>query len=90
MLAWGASTAYCPIGQMAITHDISTAAELGSVIRYTRQGRDLRLEDLALAADVGIRFLSELERGKPTVRLGETLRVLEALGLQLGVKDPRG
>jgi hypothetical protein len=35
----------------------------------------LRLDDLALAAGVGRRFLGELERGKPAVRFAETLRV---------------
>jgi len=50
----------------------------------------MRLEDLALGAGVGVRFLSELERGKPTVRLAETLRVLAALGLTVRIEDPLG
>jgi hypothetical protein len=37
-----------------------------------------------------VRFLSELERGKPTARLGETLRVLSSLGLRLSIEDPDG
>ena len=42
--------------------------------------------DLALAAGVGLRFVVELEAGKPTVRLELVLRVIDALGgtLQLG------
>lgn len=35
---------------------------------------------LALAAGVGVRFVVELEAGKPTVRLAHVLRVIEALG----------
>ncbi|MDQ2759106.1 MAG: helix-turn-helix domain-containing protein [Actinomycetota bacterium] len=50
--------------------------------------RNLRLEDLALAAGVGRRFLGELERGKPTVRLAETLRVADALGVSITINDP--
>jgi HTH-type transcriptional regulator / antitoxin HipB len=46
------------------------------------------LEDVALGAGVGTRFVSELERGKPTVRLAETLRVAASLGLRLIVEDP--
>jgi hypothetical protein len=38
---------------------------------------------LALAAGVGVRFVVELEAGKPTVRLQHTLRVLAALGGEL-------
>jgi len=39
--------------------------------------------DLAGYCGVGQRFVGELERGKPTVRLDKTLQVLEGLGLEL-------
>ena len=45
----------------------------------------LRQDELAAAAGVGLRFLVELERGKPTVQLGRTLAVLAAVGLDLQV-----
>jgi y4mF family transcriptional regulator len=64
---------------------VVTATELGAAIRQARRAQGLRLDDVALAAGVGIRFVSELERGKPTVRLEETLRVLAAVGLHLEV-----
>lgn len=69
---------------------VSTPDQLGQALRAARKTRGLRLEDLALAAGVGVRFLSELERGKPTARLAETLRVAAALGVQLRLEDPRG
>ncbi len=65
---------------------VDTPADLGAAIRQARKAQGLRLDDVALAAGVGIRFLSELERGKPTVRLEETLRVLAAVGLRLQVE----
>ncbi len=65
---------------------VDTPADLGAAIRQARRAQGLRLDDVALAAGVGIRFLSELERGKPTVRLEETLRVLAAVGLRLQVE----
>jgi HTH-type transcriptional regulator/antitoxin HipB len=67
---------------------ITTPAELGAAIRDARRARRLRLEDVALGAGVGIRYLSELERGKPTARLGEALRVARSLGLELVMEDP--
>lgn len=79
-----------PIGTMATNRPISTPQQLGAVLREARKARGLRLEDLALAAGVGVRFLSELERGKPTVRLAEMLRVAAALGVRLTLEDPRG
>ena len=70
------------------TRTIRTADDLGTALRAARKARGLRLEDVALAAGVGIRFLSELERGKPSVRLEETLRVITALGVRLELEDP--
>jgi y4mF family transcriptional regulator len=75
-----------PIGNMSddlIT--TSSPAELGAILRDVRRARGLRQEDLALAAGVGRRFIGELENGKATVRLGETLRVADALGVEVGV-----
>jgi len=79
---------FVPIGTMSQAIDISTPGELGAALRAARRARGLRLEDAALAAGVGVRFLSELERGKPTVRLAETLRAVRSLGLRLVVEDP--
>jgi y4mF family transcriptional regulator len=42
---------------------------------------------LALAAGVGVRFIVDLEAGKPTVRLGHVLRVIDALGGNLKLVD---
>jgi HTH-type transcriptional regulator / antitoxin HipB len=75
---------------MTIEIDTAGPGELGVALREARRRRGLRLEDVAAGAGVGVRFLSELERGKPTARLGETLRVLSSLGLHLSVKDPDG
>jgi HTH-type transcriptional regulator / antitoxin HipB len=67
---------------------ITSPAELGAALRAARRARGLRLEDVAAGAGVGVRFLSELERGKPTSRLGETLRVASSLGLCVSIEDP--
>jgi HTH-type transcriptional regulator/antitoxin HipB len=67
---------------------ITDAVELGAALRAARRARGLRLEDVALGAGVGVRFVSELERGKSTARLGETLRVVASLGLPLTIGDP--
>jgi HTH-type transcriptional regulator/antitoxin HipB len=67
---------------------ICNPTDLGSALRRARRARALRLEDVALTAGVGIRFVSELERGKATARLAETLRVAQALGVDLVLEDP--
>jgi y4mF family transcriptional regulator len=62
-----------------------TTQELGHLIRITRNELGLKQEQLAAAAGVGLRFLIELERGKPTVQLAKTLSVLDALGLTVRI-----
>jgi y4mF family transcriptional regulator len=65
---------------------IRSVQDLGAALRVARKALGLNQADLALAAGVGLRFVVELEAGKPTVRLELVLRVIDALGgtLQLG------
>ncbi len=77
-----------PTGNMSSPLSVFTPEELGAALKAARLARGLRLEDLALAAGVGRRFVGELERGKPSVRLAETLRVADALGVSITVGDP--
>ena len=58
-------------------------AELGVALRKARKHLGLTQAELALAAGVGVRFLVELEHGKPSVRLALVLRVIDALGGEL-------
>ena len=48
---------------------IHTATDLGAVLRTARKQLGLTQPQLALAAGVGVRFIVELEAGKPTIRL---------------------
>ncbi|MEK0416129.1 MAG: transcriptional regulator [Oxalobacteraceae bacterium] len=59
---------------------ITSPQSLGTVLRASRKRLGLTQADLALAAGVGLRFIVELEAGKPTVRLEQVLRVVDALG----------
>lgn len=63
--------------------------ELGALARAHRKSRHLTLADTAGVGGTGTRFLSELERGKPTAQLGKTLETLRLLGLEVAVV-PRG
>ena len=64
---------------------IDTPEQLGHTVRKARKALNLTQPQLALAAGVGVRFIVELEAGKPTVRLAHVLRVLQALGGTLAV-----
>jgi HTH-type transcriptional regulator/antitoxin HipB len=62
---------------------IKDSGHLGSAIRVQRKSIGLTQLDAAGLCGVGERFLSELERGKPTVELGKVLQVLNRLGLRI-------
>ena len=59
---------------------IQSPQQLGAVLRAARRQLGLTQPQLALAAGVGVRFIVDLEAGKPTVRLDSVMRVLNALG----------
>jgi len=65
-----------------------TTAEIGDIIRTTRKAAGLRQDELAGAAGVGLRFIVDLEAGKPTAQIGKTLQVLAALGCSLDITPP--
>ena len=66
-----------------------TPEELGSLIQKERKALGLTQAELALASGTGMRFISDLENGKPTCQIGKTLTVLKTLGIRLTVSSPR-
>lgn len=63
----------------------ATPADLGLVTRAARKQLGLTQPQLALASGVGVRFIVEMEAGKPSLRLALVMRVLHALGGTLAV-----
>ena len=62
---------------------IHTSQDLGAALRAARKQLALTQPQLAMAAGVGVRFIVDLEAGKPTLRLENVLRVIAALGGEL-------
>ena len=59
---------------------IRSPQQLGRALCAARKQLGLTQPQLALAAGVGVRFIVDLEAGKPTLRLVNVLRVIDALG----------
>lgn len=66
-----------------------TPEALGQTIRKTRKALGVTQADLALASGSGLRFISDLENGKPTCRIGKTLAVLQTLGIRIELTPPQ-
>lgn len=62
---------------------IRSTEDLGRQIRTARKAQGLTQAQLAEIAGVGTRFVSELERGKETARLGLALELARLVGLDL-------
>jgi y4mF family transcriptional regulator len=69
----------------------SDVGEIAWSVREHRRQLGYTQAQLAARVGVGLRFLRELERGKPTLRMDRVEQVLAYFGLKLGVVPrPRG
>ncbi len=66
--------------------DIQT---IGKKIRQKRKTLKLTQRQVAGLCNVGTRFLSELENGKPTAEIGLVMKVLNNLGMDLNISERR-
>ena len=67
--------------------EAANSERIGDFVRQRRQANGLTQRELGELAGVGTRFISELERGKSTVRLDAVDQVLAVFGKRLGVID---
>lgn len=67
---------------------VSSPEMLGQLVRETRKALGATQKDLALTSGTGIRFIIDLEKGKPTAQLGKVMIVLQNLGIRMELKAP--
>ncbi len=67
---------------------IRSVNELSQFIRQQRKSIGLSQVELAGASGLGVRFIGDLERGKPTCEIGKTLQALAMLGIEVQL-NPR-
>lgn len=60
---------------------------IGTFVRQRRKAGRMTQRELGELAGVGTRFVSELERDKPSVRLNAVNQVLAVFGKTLGIVD---
>lgn len=57
--------------------------ELGLLVKTARKAQGFTQQEAAGYLNVGTRFLSDLENGKPTAQIGKVIEVLKGLGFEL-------
>ena len=62
---------------------------ISDFVRQQRKRYNITQRDLANRAGVGIRFIRELEAGKPTLRMDKVNVVLDMFGHRLGAVPQR-
>lgn len=67
---------------------IQTTKDIGAAVRKTRKAIGITQKDLALTSGTGLRFIIDLEKGKPTCQLAKVLTVLQTLGIKVQLHGP--
>jgi len=57
----------------------------GAAVRAYRKKQNATQVQLAATANTGVRFIGDLENGKPTLQLDKALRVAHILGMKIEV-----
>jgi len=72
-----------PYGKMVMLTD---SIQLGATVKARRKELRATQAELAMTAGTGVRFIVDLENGKPTCQVGKVLKVLQTLGLVIEIK----
>lgn len=76
-----------PIGAKFPLGNMDSTA-LGLLVRRERKAQNLKQAELAAVSGVGVRFIVDLEAGKPTLQLGKVLQVIATLGCKVQIASP--
>lgn len=66
---------------------VKSAADIGGWVRAQRKARGIKQQELASYCGCSAKFLTDLENGKPTVRLDKVLPVVMMLGSDLCINS---
>ena len=68
--------------------ELKNAAQLAEFVIRERKRRHVSQTRLSQLSNVGVRFVRDLEDGKPSLHLEKTLNVLETLGVKVELSTP--
>jgi len=68
--------------------EISKMKDVAEIVRRTRKSQGISQTVLSQASNVGLRFVGDIERGKPTVQFDKLMSVLTSLGIAVTFQEP--
>ena len=66
---------------------IFETSNIGSLVKQKRSQLKMTQPQLAVVSGAGVRFISDLENGKPTMQIGRILEILHVLGLDVYISE---
>ena len=69
--------------------EINEMTQIAEAVRKTRKKQKVSQTVLSQASNVGLRFVGDIERGKPSVQFDKLLAVLMSLGISLKLELPQ-
>lgn len=68
--------------------EIRKMEDVAEIVRQTRKSQKVSQTVLAQASNVGLRFVGDIERDKPTVQFDKLMSVLTSLGIAVKLELP--
>ena len=68
---------------------VNSMSEIAVIVQQERKRQGATQIELSQMANVGVRFLRDVEDGKPSVHFDKLMRILEVLGVAVDL-TPRG
>jgi y4mF family transcriptional regulator len=66
--------------------EVLTVKDLSKLVKQKRLEFGMTQSEASALCNVGIRFLSELENGKPTLQIDKVLKVVNFFGIKLSAE----
>jgi y4mF family transcriptional regulator len=66
--------------------NVTNTKQLGEIVRQARKDQGLTQIQLSASCGVGVRFIRELEQGKPSCHIAKVLHVISMLGLSVFIE----
>ena len=68
--------------------EIRKMEDVAEIVRRTRKSQKVSQTVLSQASNVGLRFVGDIERGKPTIQFDKLMAVLNSLGIAVKLELP--